>query len=251
MTASTSTCFRQLAILSRSCTYVGSSPSQQLIAGTEHSVTLPQRKPQCARPSTMAILTRSFDSLRSYVGSFTWGPFVRLSRSAVLALLERIEIGQLVVRDSDGTLTICGSPGIKDGSPRTELKVLKETFWVRVMLFADMVSERSCFHGCPARCTIAETGRIDSRICRVSLKASCWVKSHVLISWRSSGYAFLPPSVVCCGHVLTKIDLHPQSFPAVKCHDLDIFPRFDPYQRSSEHKHSSQLPIERVSPLRH
>lgn len=90
----------------------------------------------------MAIVTRSFDSLRSYVGNFTWGPFVTLSRRTVLGLLGRIEEGQLVVRDSDGTVTICGKSEIKDGSPRTELKVLKEAFWVRVMLFADMVGEQ-------------------------------------------------------------------------------------------------------------
>ncbi|KAL2039930.1 hypothetical protein N7G274_007333 [Stereocaulon virgatum] len=86
----------------------------------------------------MAIVSRSLDSLRNYVGSFTWGPFVKISRSAVLGLLGRIEIGQLVVKDCDGTGTICGEAGEKDGSPQTELKVLKEAFWVRVMLFADM-----------------------------------------------------------------------------------------------------------------
>lgn len=85
------------------------------------------------------IVSRTFDSLRSYVTSFTWDPFVKLSRSTVLGLLSRIVVGQLVVRDSDGSVTICGNPGIKDGSPRTELRVLKEAFWVRVMLFADMV----------------------------------------------------------------------------------------------------------------
>lgn len=89
----------------------------------------------------MAIVSRAFDTLRSYTGSFTWGPFVKLSRSTVLGLLSRIEVGQLVIRDSDGTVTICGQPGIKDGSPRTELRVSKEAFWVRVMLFADMVSD--------------------------------------------------------------------------------------------------------------
>ena len=87
----------------------------------------------------MALISRSFDYLRSYVGSFTWGPFVKVSRSTVLGLFSRIEIGRLVVTDSDGTVTICGTPGIKDGSPCTELRVLKEAFWVRVLLFADMV----------------------------------------------------------------------------------------------------------------
>ena len=89
----------------------------------------------------MAIVSRTFDSLRSYVGSITWGPLVGLSRSTLLGLLSRIEVGQLVLRDSDGTVTICGQPGIKDASPRTELRVSKEAFWVRVVLFADMVGD--------------------------------------------------------------------------------------------------------------
>ncbi len=87
----------------------------------------------------MAIVSRTFDSLRCYLGSLTWAPFVRLSRSTVLGLLRQIEIGQLVVRDSDGTVTICGNPVEKDASPQAELRVLKEAFWIRVMLFADMV----------------------------------------------------------------------------------------------------------------
>ena len=89
----------------------------------------------------MAIISKTFDSLRSYVGSFTWAPFVTISRSTVLGLLERIQIGQLVVEDCNGKTTICGELGRKDGSPHTELKVLKEAFWVRVMLFADMVRQ--------------------------------------------------------------------------------------------------------------
>lgn len=93
----------------------------------------------------MAIISRTFDSLRSYVGSFTWGPFVTISRSAVLELLGRIQFGQLVVEDCDGTTTICGELGGKDGSPHTTLKVLKEAFWVRVMLFADMVRQLRTF----------------------------------------------------------------------------------------------------------
>lgn len=89
----------------------------------------------------MAIVSRTFDSLRSYVGSFTWGPFVTISRSTVLGLLGRIQLGQLVVKDCDGATTICGQLGKEDGSPHTELRVLKESFWVRVMLFADMVRQ--------------------------------------------------------------------------------------------------------------
>lgn len=88
----------------------------------------------------MAIITSTIDTLRSYIGSFTWAPFVALSKSAVLAQLSKIRVGQLVITDEQGNLTVCGAPGIKDGSPRTELRVVKEAFWVRVVLFADMVS---------------------------------------------------------------------------------------------------------------
>ena len=89
----------------------------------------------------MAIVSSSFDSLRSYLGSLTWGPFVKRSRSTVLGLLKRIEFGQLVVRDSDGSVITCGNPSVTDASPRSELRVTKEAFWVRVLLFADMVGD--------------------------------------------------------------------------------------------------------------
>ena len=58
-----------------------------------------------------------------------------------MGLLSRIDLGQLVVRDNDGDVTICGQSSVEDAYPRTELRVLKETFWVRVMLFADMVGD--------------------------------------------------------------------------------------------------------------
>ena len=92
-----------------------------------------------------AAINGTIDTLRGYAGAWTWGPLVDLSRSAVLSLLRRVEVGQIVVTDLNGTVTVCGSPKPKDGSPRTELKVVKEAFWVRLVLFADMVSvTRSC-----------------------------------------------------------------------------------------------------------
>ena len=87
----------------------------------------------------MAILAQSFDSVSSYLASFTWAPLVNLSRSRVLDSLKQIEFGQLIVRDSEGMMTICGRACSNDGFPRSELMVLKEAFWVRVLLFADMV----------------------------------------------------------------------------------------------------------------
>ena len=88
----------------------------------------------------MAVLTTTLDSIRNYVGSFTWAPIVAFSKTALLSQLSKVQVGQLVVTDERGKVTICGKPGIKNGSPRTELQVVKEAFWVRVVLFADMVS---------------------------------------------------------------------------------------------------------------
>lgn len=87
----------------------------------------------------MTFVSNSFEIVRTYVGSATWGPLVRLSRGIVLGLLRRVEIGQLVVTDFNGAVFACGQAPAKDNWPKTELKVFKETFWVRVLLFADMV----------------------------------------------------------------------------------------------------------------
>ncbi|KAI4236321.1 MAG: hypothetical protein LQ349_002600 [Xanthoria aureola] len=86
----------------------------------------------------MALVTRSFDAARSYLGSFAWDPFVRLSRAVVLNLLGRVETGYILIIDTDGSETVCGERWPKAGLPKTELKVLKGAFWVRLLLFADM-----------------------------------------------------------------------------------------------------------------
>lgn len=87
----------------------------------------------------MTIVSRSFDSFRTYVGSVAWGPIVTFSRGAVLGLLRGIEVGQIVVSESKGDVIVCGNPGGENNGPRADLKVLRETFWVRALLFADMV----------------------------------------------------------------------------------------------------------------
>ncbi|KAL8728182.1 MAG: hypothetical protein Q9166_005576 [cf. Caloplaca sp. 2 TL-2023] len=86
----------------------------------------------------MAIVARSFDVARSYVGSLTWDPFVRLSRAAVLGLLGRAKTGHIIIVDTDGSEIVCGERWPKEGVPTTELQVLKDAFWIRLLLFADM-----------------------------------------------------------------------------------------------------------------
>ncbi|KAL8969395.1 MAG: hypothetical protein Q9183_002016 [Haloplaca sp. 2 TL-2023] len=84
------------------------------------------------------MLTRLFDAAKSNMSFITWNPLVRLSRAAVLNVLSRVKVGHIAIIDSDGSETICGERWAKKGVPATELKVLKETFWVRLLLFADM-----------------------------------------------------------------------------------------------------------------
>ncbi|KAL9022814.1 MAG: hypothetical protein Q9185_000077 [Variospora sp. 1 TL-2023] len=86
----------------------------------------------------MAVVAHSFDAARSFIGSVTWSPLVRLSRAAVLSLLGRVQVGHILIIDSDGSEIVCGERWAEEGVPATELKVLKEAFWVRLLLFADM-----------------------------------------------------------------------------------------------------------------
>jgi cyclopropane-fatty-acyl-phospholipid synthase len=90
--------------------------------------------------SLLTPLTSRFTALRSYTGSLAWGPLVQFSRSMCLSLLKRVEIGRLEIIDTDGTRIVCGTTNFRDGEPQTTLEVNKDTFWVRLMLFADMVS---------------------------------------------------------------------------------------------------------------
>ena len=91
-------------------------------------------------------LTERTAALASNAGSFAWPPLLSVSRGAILALLKNIQVGSLQITDTDGTLTICGSPRRADSDgeknvytiPHAELKVLNDLFWVRLVLFADM-----------------------------------------------------------------------------------------------------------------
>ncbi|KAF7193297.1 Tuberculostearic acid methyltransferase UfaA1 [Pseudocercospora fuligena] len=92
-------------------------------------------------------VTGRISALASYAGSFAWPPLLSVSRGAILALLRQVQIGSLKVTDTDGSITICGSPkpaAETDSEknvytiPHAELRVLNDLFWVRLMLFADM-----------------------------------------------------------------------------------------------------------------
>jgi cyclopropane-fatty-acyl-phospholipid synthase len=93
----------------------------------------------------------SLSGLVSQATAYTWSPLVNASRRAVLSLLSRISVGQLVIKDTaTNVTTVCGSleprSSIEDlkhpnktAVPSAELRVQQEMFWVRLVLFADMV----------------------------------------------------------------------------------------------------------------
>jgi len=105
-------------------------------------------------------LSQGTDLLRSTLGSISFGPALSLSKTAVESLFSKIEVGTLIVTDSitgtsrsygqkiakehkkttNGVNGVNGSHGTKkaSGVSKVELLVKKETFWVRLFLFADM-----------------------------------------------------------------------------------------------------------------
>ena len=96
-------------------------------------------------------------SLLSPVAAYTWPPLVSISRRTILSLLGQIKVGQLIVHDASTNITtVCGdgacaekqtngkiepevTAGRRKGPPRAVLRVQRDTFWVRMILFADMV----------------------------------------------------------------------------------------------------------------
>ncbi|CUS15800.1 unnamed protein product [Tuber aestivum] len=82
----------------------------------------------------MNTLAAPFGYARRLSGRIAWEPFVGVCMRAVLALLSKIEDGRLVVTFMDGRREVFGGGGV----PQVEITVLKEMFWVRLFLFADL-----------------------------------------------------------------------------------------------------------------
>lgn len=107
-----------------------------------------------------APLSHGTDLLRSTLGSISFGPALSVSKSAVTSLFSQIEVGTLILTDAtNGTIRSYGQKIAKEYKKTTngvngvngsghgkrvgevskvELLVKKETFWVRLFLFADM-----------------------------------------------------------------------------------------------------------------
>ncbi|TKA35350.1 hypothetical protein B0A54_13429 [Friedmanniomyces endolithicus] len=106
-------------------------------------------EPSPQKPFTMSLaglVPKRVWALADYAGSYAWLPILSISRGTILAILKQIQIGSLQIVDTDGSLTICGSPQRADADgeksvytiPHAEFRVLNDLFWVRLLLFADM-----------------------------------------------------------------------------------------------------------------
>jgi cyclopropane-fatty-acyl-phospholipid synthase len=90
-------------------------------------------------PSSLSTLgTHALDTVRGAAGSLTWAPFVHFSKQSVLYLLQRVEVGDLVIlEEQSGVERKFGTPGDKLAAT---LRVKSDAFWIRVFLFGDMVN---------------------------------------------------------------------------------------------------------------
>ena len=61
------------------------------------------------------------------------------SRNAILSLLKNITVGTLKVVDMDGKVTLCGGTSNDQSSLVSAITVHKDLFWLRMLLFADLV----------------------------------------------------------------------------------------------------------------
>jgi hypothetical protein len=77
------------------------------------------------------------DGIRAVAGHFAWGPMLQLSKLAVARSLSRIQNGELIIKHEGEIVGKFGQAA--QGFPAVELEVLSDNFWVRLLLFADMV----------------------------------------------------------------------------------------------------------------
>lgn len=113
-------------------------------------------------------ITNGTDILKRRLGGLSWGPAVTVSKTVVSGIFNRLENGTLVVKDNSSGKTDTygehlsaemvgfpydstssypnavkgktkkGTQDIKPAPRRITLTIYKDSFWVRVLLFADM-----------------------------------------------------------------------------------------------------------------
>ncbi|KAK7905400.1 hypothetical protein LTR67_000121 [Exophiala xenobiotica] len=82
-------------------------------------------------------VSSALERVRTYAGTLAWDPLVTTSRRLILSLFSDIKVGRLTIVERDGTETVCGQVG-EHVSPLVHLRVMRDAFWLRLALFADM-----------------------------------------------------------------------------------------------------------------
>ncbi|KAI5212064.1 hypothetical protein E4T38_00739 [Aureobasidium subglaciale] len=67
-------------------------------------------------------------ALSGYVASYGWGPLLSVSRSTVLSLLSRIQVGHLGVTDVDGKVSVYGQKQVVNGKTEKSLFILNRNY---------------------------------------------------------------------------------------------------------------------------
>lgn len=184
-------------------------------------------------------LAQGADFLRSTLGGVSWGPAVSVSKAAVVSLFNRIEIGQLVVRDetigqvavygqkmakesskTNGVNGINGTRKTTSGAPKVELVVKKDAFWVRLFLFADMGFAEAYMLGDVECEDLTQFFEVCSKFSKIFQFAN-------------------------------RAALHHQSDPIGQCHDSHILNCFHDYRTSQKHQYPSEFVVEHTGTLRY
>lgn len=103
-----------------------------------------------ATTSTQKLLSladRAIGGTRDVVVGQSWGPLVKLARTIIISLMEKITRGQLRVYTQDGIYTF-GQPSVDvndplpgddgDGTLKAEIRVVNDAFWVRMLILSDL-----------------------------------------------------------------------------------------------------------------
>ncbi|KAM0751461.1 cyclopropane-fatty-acyl-phospholipid synthase [Meredithblackwellia eburnea MCA 4105] len=108
---------------------------------------------EASKGKLVDIADKAIHGLKEAFVSKSWGPMVVLAQTAIVALMEKIERGQLRLVSSDGKLYTFGTPAIysekypnpnKTAGPSpadeitVELVVVNDAFWVRMLLLSDL-----------------------------------------------------------------------------------------------------------------
>ncbi|KAG9082916.1 hypothetical protein FS749_006474, partial [Ceratobasidium sp. UAMH 11750] len=98
--------------------------------------------------SLVSLFDAAFSRTMDAIASVSWTPLARLAESGVVALMQRITIGHLRVLTS---FHIYNFPALEDGvvqeGPCAELRVVKDSFWIRLATMSDLGFAEAFMYG--------------------------------------------------------------------------------------------------------